>query len=714
MKLLFLSHHWSNNSHHSQHSGFQRLVGFAAEQHDVTLVTWGNSARDYVEGGIRVVTVKSGRRDFLFRKRIAISRKAASLAPAFDAIHALYEDCTFALPKDRFTATFHVLPGVVEYPEWKQRIFIFLKHNILQRRALRNATNIACVSTNLMAAVPDRFLLKTRFIPHGIDTDFWDPAKASATPTSAATPNYILCVGSHGLNRRLLTGFIRANPDRQFIIVGLRTRLEPLSNIRYLDNISDEELRDLYAGAALMIRPLDFATANNSILEALSMGKTIVAGRIPGITDYLTDETAIFIDTLPDLSLNRIKPLDPSRIRELAINRFSWRKVLTEYSRSCTTNKKEMPKKRIAVIGLKGLPPYGGAASVGDNIIEQLAKEYDFTIYATETHTHHKGDYKGAHQIVFRQFPIKKLNVFFYYIASAIRATFGRRYDAIHLHHMDAAFILLLLRLRYKVISTSHGITYRNSKWSKWSLPYFKLNEWLQSKLSNHLTVVSKSLVPHYGKIVASHRVTYIPNGVTHIAPAELPTGDSDYVLFAAGRILPIKGLHTLLSAMHRLKYKGKIIVLGDCSQRNDYKAEIFELAAGLNVEFKGLIKEKPILNAWIAGARLFVFPSTIEAMSMMLLEVASLRTPVVCSDIVQNTDIFEPDEMLFFRTASDTDLAEKLSWALAHPEEMKQFAEKAYRSLAEKYQWTIIARQYADVFDRITTRSGRPRRPQA
>jgi glycosyltransferase involved in cell wall biosynthesis len=383
-----------------------------------------------------------------------------------------------------------------------------------------------------------------------------------------------------------------------------------------------------------------------------------------------------------------------------------------------------MSKKRIAIIGLKGLPPFGGAANVGDNIIEQLANEYDFTIYATASHTHHKGPYKGAHQIVFRKFPIKQLNVFYYYIASAVHAVFTRRYDAIHLHQMDGAFILLLLRLRYKVVATSHGLTYRASKWSKWSHPYFKLNEWFQARLSNHLTVVSKSLVPHYEKIVSPTRITYIPNGVTPIAPATLnpaaanftpgvpptPTpGASEYILFAAGRILPIKGLHILLSALHKSGYKGKLIVLGDHSQIKDYSRGIFDLAAGLDVEFKGLIKEKALLNAWIAGARLFVFPSTHEAMSMMLLEVASLRTPVICSDIIQNTDIFDPDEMLFFRSDSDTDLAEKLGWALAHPGDMQTFAENAFRALMDKFQWSIIARQYAGIFELITAKHQTP-----
>jgi glycosyltransferase involved in cell wall biosynthesis len=372
-----------------------------------------------------------------------------------------------------------------------------------------------------------------------------------------------------------------------------------------------------------------------------------------------------------------------------------------------------MSKKRIAIIGLKGLPPFGGAANVGDNIIEQLSKEYDFTIYATASHTHHKGDYKGARQIVFRKFPVRQLNVFYYYIASAFHAVFTRRYDAIHLHQMDGAFILLLLRLRYKVVATSHGLTYKAGKWSKWSHPYFKLNEWFQARLSNHLTVVSKSLVPHYGKMIPPTRITYIPNGVTPIAPAQYTPGApgqytpgvSEYILFAAGRILPIKGLHLLLSAMKKSGYKGKLIVLGDLSQHKEYSREVLDLAAGLDVEFKGLIKEKPLLNAWIAGSRLFIFPSTHEAMSMMLLEVASLRTPVICSDIIQNTDIFDRDEMLFFRSGSDTDLATQLDWALAHPQEMRTFAEKAYLSLMEKHQWSIIARQYAGIFDRLTTR---------
>jgi glycosyltransferase involved in cell wall biosynthesis len=67
------------------------------------------------------------------------------------------------------------------------------------------------------------------------------------------------------------------------------------------------------------------------------------------------------------------------------------------------------------------------------------------------------------------------------------------------------------------------------------------------------------------------------------------------------------------------LKYKGLLIVAGDLEQINDYKKEILRLSEGLNVHFVGLIKDKNTLLSIISNADLFIFPSTLEAMSMML-----------------------------------------------------------------------------------------------
>ena len=46
-----------------------------------------------------------------------------------------------------------------------------------------------------------------------------------------------------------------------------------------------------------------------------------------------------------------------------------------------------MKKKKIAVIGLKGLPAFGGTANGGENIIEQLSDKYYFTVYSILSHS---------------------------------------------------------------------------------------------------------------------------------------------------------------------------------------------------------------------------------------------------------------------------------------------------------------------------------------
>ena len=49
-------------------------------------------------------------------------------------------------------------------------------------------------------------------------------------------------------------------------------------------------------------------------------------------------------------------------------------------------------KKDVAIIGLKGLPAFGGAATVGEKTIEQLKDKYNFTVYSIDTHTNKSMD----------------------------------------------------------------------------------------------------------------------------------------------------------------------------------------------------------------------------------------------------------------------------------------------------------------------------------
>ena len=355
-------------------------------------------------------------------------------------------------------------------------------------------------------------------------------------------------------------------------------------------------------------------------------------------------------------------------------------------------------KKRIAVIGLKGIPAFGGAAAVGENIINQLKHEFDFTVYATSSHTHLKsGLYNGIQLVVFRKIFPGSINVLYYYILSSFHSLF-KSFDLIHLNHSTAAFILFILRLKYKVVSTSHGLKTDN-KW-KYLKMYIRLQAKILLKYSTEITTVSKIEYDEYCDEFSN--IHYIPNGVNIVNDIPSVPEKEEYILFMAGRIIPIKGCHLFLKALKEIGAKEKILIVGDLDQMLSYKKEITELAKDLNVQFLDIIKDKKLVYSYLSNAKLFIFPSLYENMSMMLLEAVSVKTNMISSNIPQNTTIFSDDEMLFFESNNYQDLSEKIKYAFCNPEEMKQRQLKSYDKVVNKYSWEHVAKEYRKLYIKL------------
>jgi glycosyltransferase involved in cell wall biosynthesis len=360
-------------------------------------------------------------------------------------------------------------------------------------------------------------------------------------------------------------------------------------------------------------------------------------------------------------------------------------------------------KKKIAVIGLKGLPSYVGAGTVGENIINQLRDEFDFYVYATSSHTKlPSGYYNGVYQKVFRKLPFKKFNAFWYYLVSALHARFRGNFDLVHVHNSFAAFTIGILNKKYPVVLTTHGGFNIVDKWKKYAW-FWTFNTNKLVKKADYLCCVSKDEQRKF-KNLLNLDAHYIPNGINLVSRESLPAikVTEPYIFFASGRIIRSKGLHDLINALHKINYKGKLIVAGDMEQIKSYSAEIMNMIGDLNIEFLGLIKEKQLLFSYIAHARFFVYPSHIEAMSMMLLEAVTVDCPIICSDIIPNQDILNQDEVLFFKTKDPDDLAEKINLALVNPDKMKEQAQKAKMRFIKEFNWISIAQEYKNIFNTL------------
>ncbi|MCA9926345.1 MAG: glycosyltransferase family 4 protein, partial [Anaerolineales bacterium] len=276
-------------------------------------------------------------------------------------------------------------------------------------------------------------------------------------------------------------------------------------------------------------------------------------------------------------------------------------------------------------------------------------------------------------------------------------------------HNVEAGFILPFLRLRYKVISTSHGAAQVREKWGSLAKALIRSTEYPFLYLSNFVTSVSQPLAERYEREY-KQPVSYIANGVSKEVEYDLEGARAvlqlykvkpgNYLMFSAGRILPSKGGHLILEAFSKLDSNINLIVVGDPKHMPEYTKKLHDMADD-RVRFIDFVADKAVLFGLIKMTRLFIFPSTYEAMSMMLLEVASLNIPVLCSDIPENVSVL-PELARFFKSNDAEDLYVQLVKALAEPEQMVVLAERAHEWVNNKHQWSTIVQEYVRLYDAV------------
>ena len=125
---------------------------------------------------------------------------------------------------------------------------------------------------------------------------------------------------------------------------------------------------------------------------------------------------------------------------------------------------------------------------------------------------------------------------------SAIHCIFRENYDLVHTHHLAGAFIVPILRLKYKrVVVTSHGMPVKTKKWPMIAPIYYPIMRVLFAKFSTAITTVSK-LDSKYYETYTNKKILYIPNGVDKMQICLPEIHLRPDIFFAAGRIIPTKG----------------------------------------------------------------------------------------------------------------------------------------------------------------------------
>ena len=373
----------------------------------------------------------------------------------------------------------------------------------------------------------------------------------------------------------------------------------------------------------------------------------------------------------------------------------------------------------IAILGSKSLPAFAGADRVAENILLHLPADagHSYHIYVIRTPAQPRPfDYSPHLRVI----PIPALQgkhsrATSFFLLSALHCALVLRPDLAHAH--DSAFgpfawILRLLRPRMPLLGTFHGNPYERAKWSRFAKAFLRFSEACFIRACHALTTVARAKVAEVQARVATP-IEFIPNGV-HPSPPIPSTGlatqhglaPGHYLMFAAGRMDPTKGLHHLLDAFDQLKPDLPLLVVGGFEGHNQaYSGQLLaRCRATPRLVLLPRLLTQPELFELVAGAQLFIFPSEVEAMSMMLLEVISCGIPVLASDIPENIEVTGPGYPWLFHNADSAHLAKQLSRFLRNGPgpEIPALRERCARD----FNWSAIALRYLALYHRLANPS--------
>ncbi len=363
---------------------------------------------------------------------------------------------------------------------------------------------------------------------------------------------------------------------------------------------------------------------------------------------------------------------------------------------------------KVAMIGLRGIPAKsGGVETVVENLAPRLVKlGCDVTVYCRTPYCRTRPEsWKGVKLRYMNTINTKYTETIIHSALSTFDASF-EKYDIIHFHAMGNAVFSLFPRLAgKKTILTIHGLDYEREKWGLLGTAYLKFGKFLSKHFPNSVISCSKKIQRIYED--EGKAVKFIPNGV-EIQPRikisrlkKYGLKKDSYLLFLS-RIVPEKGLEYLIKAFRELKTDKKLIIAGDSTHTDSYLDKMKKLAQDDGrIIFTGPLYGKEKAEAF-SNAYLFILPSTIEGMPVVLLEAMSYGLFSVVSDIEENVDVIESDYGRSFRSKDPVSLRKSLEFALSDKDTIKKIGKKSKKMVKERYSWDNIAKMTLEVYHEV------------
>jgi glycosyltransferase involved in cell wall biosynthesis len=365
-------------------------------------------------------------------------------------------------------------------------------------------------------------------------------------------------------------------------------------------------------------------------------------------------------------------------------------------------------KLRIAVIGIRNMPPSSGSAGE-DKIASELyprlvERGAEMTAYLR---VYQKSfpklrEYKGVKLVYLWTTSRSGFDTLLHSMKATFHVIFFNTADVVHIHNGGNSIWAIFLRLAGKRVFVSQdGVDWQRAKWPWYARLYLYFSSIVTAYASNGV-IIDNIFFKNIFEKRFRKTFSFIPYG------SEVPEVDNDNAIFRrlgvkpedyflfVGRFIPDKGLHYLISAFERVKTDKKLLLVGGSPNPSSYEKDI-QKTTDSRILFPGYVYGDDVVRL-MKNAYTYIQPSDVEGLSPVVLMVMGLGTPLICSDIQENRFVVQSHAGTFVRGDVGS-LSEQLNAALQNPAFIKERAETGKDMIYQRFNWERVADEHILLF---------------
>ena len=359
--------------------------------------------------------------------------------------------------------------------------------------------------------------------------------------------------------------------------------------------------------------------------------------------------------------------------------------------------------------GFRSIPPKAGGAGADKFAYElypRMVKQGYNVIAYCRIYPGNKDQlhdsYLGIKLIWFKTVNKGGFDTLLHSFKSTFDIIFRNRAKVVHIQSGANSIWAFFLRLAGKKVYISQfAMDWKRDKWPWYGKLFYRVSNNFTAHLPNGV-IFDNIYTRDFFSQKYKKQFQFIPYGCEINEPPSdckildnLGLQKGNYFLFI-GRFIPDKGLHLLIKAFEQLNTDMKLVLIGGSPNPSEYEKEI-KSVKDTRIIFPGYIYGDDT-NFLIKNAYTYIQPSLIEGLSPVILTVMGLGTPIICSDIKENTFITKNNATTFVCGDSQS-LLKALKFSLTNHEKIKQQADLGQIDVKERFNWDKITEQFIGVF---------------